>query len=262
VTTIAADPLRSAPRTTARWGVGFAIALALHGGLTLLLISRTIGVKPAGAPAAAVMIDLPPPPPEPPKPAPEPAVLPPLQPLPLPEPLPPEPEFKVPEPPPSPAPKPEVVLPPKPRPKPKARPHPIERPPEVQPKPQPPAVSPPAPAAPAPAPAPVASPAMVAAARQSWQSQLAGRLERYKRYPRPAQEQRQQGVVYLHFALDRQGNVLSSRIERGSGHAMLDEEALALLQRAQPLPSPPPEISGTRIELVVPIRFALRSDGW
>jgi len=57
--------------------------------------------------------------------------------------------------------------------------------------------------------------------------------------------------------MDRAGRVLASRIERSSGRALLDREALAMLARAQPLPAPPPEISGATIELTTPVEFFL-----
>jgi TonB family protein len=40
---------------------------------------------------------------------------------------------------------------------------------------------------------------------------------------------------------------------------LLDEEALALIRRAQPFPPwPPREIRGEKVELTVPIRFNLK----
>jgi len=83
-------------------------------------------------------------------------------------------------------------------------------------------------------------------------------IEKYKRYPRVAQEQRQQGVVYLRFAMDRHGRVTSSQINKSSGFELLDDEVLELIQRAQPLPAPPPEVPGDPISLVVPVAFLLR----
>jgi protein TonB len=65
-------------------------------------------------------------------------------------------------------------------------------------------------------------------------------------------------VTYVRFILDRAGIVLRSAIERGSGHVLLDEEALALIERAQPLPAPPAEIAQDKLELVVPLQFRLR----
>ncbi len=57
--------------------------------------------------------------------------------------------------------------------------------------------------------------------------------------------------------MDRDGHVLSAKIEKSSGFNLLDKEALTLMQRAQPLPRPPPEIQGEHLELVVPIQFFL-----
>ena len=62
----------------------------------------------------------------------------------------------------------------------------------------------------------------------------------------------------LHFAMDRHGHVLSARIQRGSGHTLLDKEALALVRRAEPLPSPPDSVAGV---LTVPIEFYMEQEG-
>ena len=97
--------------------------------------------------------------------------------------------------------------------------------------------------------------------RATWQAQLLSWLERHKRYPRVAQEQRQQGVASLRFALDRQGRILSFRLDKSSGFTLLDEEVLELIQRAQPVPAPPPEIPGDRIEVLVPVAFSLKRAG-
>lgn len=92
----------------------------------------------------------------------------------------------------------------------------------------------------------------------NWQGLLLARLEKFKHYPRLCQLQRQEGVVHLSFAMDREGKVLSFRIERSSGVELLDEEVLALIQRAEPLPAPPPEVPGDPVRLTVPVKFFLR----
>jgi periplasmic protein TonB len=92
----------------------------------------------------------------------------------------------------------------------------------------------------------------------TWKTQVVALLERNKRYPESAQSRRQEGVAQIFFSLDRQGRVIDSRVVRSSGASALDEEALALLRRAQPFPPPPPELSGQRVDLTVPIRFNLK----
>ena len=98
-----------------------------------------------------------------------------------------------------------------------------------------------------------------AKALQSWQKQIVALLERNKRYPAAAQARRQQGVAQVSFSLDRQGRVVESRLMRSSGATLLDEEALALIRRAQPFPPwPARELRGEKVELTVPIRFNLK----
>ena len=83
-------------------------------------------------------------------------------------------------------------------------------------------------------------------------------LERSKRYPSEARARGEQGVAQLAFSIDRHGGVHHARIVRSSGSSLLDEATLALIERAQPLPPPPPEIAGAEIAIVVPIRYNIR----
>nr|WP_255691797.1 TonB family protein [Luteimonas sp. XNQY3] len=93
---------------------------------------------------------------------------------------------------------------------------------------------------------------------QTWENRLLTHLEHHKRYPSAAQRRRQEDVVYLRFTMDRSGNVLQWTIWRSRGHALLDAEVNALIQRAAPLPPPPPEMSGNTVEMIVPVEFFLR----
>ena len=68
----------------------------------------------------------------------------------------------------------------------------------------------------------------------------------------------QQGTALLYFVMDQQGHVLRYDLHRSSGFALLDREATALIERAQPLPTPPPSYQQARMEIVVPIQFSLR----
>ncbi len=113
-------------------------------------------------------------------------------------------------------------------------------------------------AAPKPAPAaPLPQPSSTGV--ETWEGKLLAALQRHRRYPSNARSRHQQGVPYIRFIIDREGKVLSSSLERSSGFPDLDQEAIALPKRAQPLPKPPAERLGATLELVVPVEFFLRS---
>lgn len=88
-----------------------------------------------------------------------------------------------------------------------------------------------------------------------WQARVASHLERRKRYPTAARRQRQEGTAHVRFTIDGSGNVQSVSLTRSSGVPALDEEVVALVRRASPVPAPPPGVSRT---IVVPIRFNVR----
>jgi periplasmic protein TonB len=91
-----------------------------------------------------------------------------------------------------------------------------------------------------------------------WQSALAAHLERFKHYPTAARARREQGIARVAFTIDHEGHLLSSRIVQSSGSPLLDEETLALLARAQPMPKPPGSAPDSALSFIVPVRFNIR----
>ena len=91
-----------------------------------------------------------------------------------------------------------------------------------------------------------------AASRASWRGTLLAHLNRYKRFPGGANP----GTVQVAFSIDRSGRVLSARLVGGSGDAILDEEAVAMIRRASPVPAPPEGLGGGSIALSVPVKFS------
>ncbi|HEY1311467.1 MAG TPA: TonB family protein [Pseudolabrys sp.] len=92
----------------------------------------------------------------------------------------------------------------------------------------------------------------------NWKSELVARLERAKRYPSEAQARGEQGVAQLAFSVDRRGGVHNVHIAHSSGSSSLDSATLELVDRAAPLPPPPPEVAGAQIAISVPIRYNIR----
>ena len=90
-----------------------------------------------------------------------------------------------------------------------------------------------------------------------WQQQLRHHLQDRMQYPRAARLRQQQGVAELMFELDGEGRLLTLALARSSGFELLDQEALALVRRAAPLPVPPAAAQGESWQIRVPIRFQL-----
>ncbi len=95
-------------------------------------------------------------------------------------------------------------------------------------------------------------------AMATWQSQILGRLEHFKQYSRDAQRRRLFGTVQVQFQVNRQGQVLAVAVVQGSGHDLLDDEAVATVRRASPLPPPPPEFLGDPVTVTTPVEFTLQ----
>jgi periplasmic protein TonB len=103
------------------------------------------------------------------------------------------------------------------------------------------------------APAPGQDEERAAVVLATWERALSARLERFKRYPPQAAGAR--GVASVVFQIDRRGHVLRSRIVQSSGSSALDEDALAMLKRADPLPAPPDAFPDTQLSFTIPIRY-------
>ncbi len=275
----------------ARWTLAVAVVVGAHGVAGWMLVTWQRAEAAMGAPPAAVMIELAPLPvapeappqevapgpemveaqPEPEPPPPEPVVEPlPVEPPPEPPPEPvvqPEPEIKIPELPSLPDAAAVLAPPPPPPPPPPARPKSAERkpppkkvverrkpinpekPPAERTTAQPRALAPVAPTAAAPA---EGAATASAASRANWRGTLVAHLNRFKRFPGGANP----GTVQVAFSIDRAGRVLSARLVGASGDALLDEEALAMIRRASPVPAPPEGLGGGSISLSVPVKFS------
>jgi periplasmic protein TonB len=93
-------------------------------------------------------------------------------------------------------------------------------------------------------------------ARSSWNAQIAAQLERYKRPP--PEDPYASGIAILAFSVDADGGVHNAHILRSSGSNVIDRETLSLVQRARPMPPPPPEIPDSARTFSVPVRYNSR----
>jgi protein TonB len=194
---------------------------------------------------------------EPPK-QPVPAQAPPARPEPEPEPdpepepvreHPPEPDEK-----PAPLPPEEPVVAETPPPLPKRDPDPKpepERPPQEHAK--PPEPVPPPPSAPSAAARGIGRGRSDSDARYS--AQVVAHLGRHQRYPSDARIRRIEGTVAVTFEVDGTGRVSFVKLDKSSGVAVLDAEAVAMVRRASPFPPPP---DGQPKAFAAPVSFSLQ----
>ncbi len=89
-------------------------------------------------------------------------------------------------------------------------------------------------------------------------SRLSRHLGRFYEYPRRARRLGQEGTPVLVFSFNRQGRLLSYQLANASGHALLDDAALAMLKQAEPLPKVPADMTGRSFSYALPVRFQLR----
>jgi protein TonB len=81
---------------------------------------------------------------------------------------------------------------------------------------------------------------------------------RYYNFPASARAKHQEGTVVVTFTITRQGRLTARNISKSSGYAELDGEALATLQRAQPYPPPPQDLTQQQFVFTLPMRYNIR----
>ena len=82
--------------------------------------------------------------------------------------------------------------------------------------------------------------------------QLISAAQRYKRYPRVAMDNNWEGDVLVRMVIDASGMISSVNVKAGSGHEVLDQQALEMFKRAKPLVPIPSALRGK--ELIIELR--------
>lgn len=92
----------------------------------------------------------------------------------------------------------------------------------------------------------------------SYRRQLAALLNRPREYPPIAALRGWEGEVRLLVKIARKGSLLAVSLDRSSGFAVLDQHALAVLERQLDFPPLPERWEGSEIQVVVPIHYKLK----
>ena len=135
-----------------------------------------------------------------------------------------------------------------------------------------PAVAEPAPAAAQPAQVAAVAPAVTAAPAERkaapaaldailvdrYRSAVMGAANRYKRYPRIAQENNWQGRVEVTLRVRANGSIASLDIKKSAGYEALDRQALDMIREANSRTPLPEVLRGREFAIDIPVVFSLR----
>jgi len=94
-------------------------------------------------------------------------------------------------------------------------------------------------------------------ALDAYSNQLGRAIAKHKSYPKIAQRRGWQGTVILAIKVDGNGQVLSASVSKSSGHNALDKQALKMVEKASPFPTPPSALRGDDFTISVPVAFKL-----
>ncbi|KFB09815.1 TonB family protein [Nitratireductor basaltis] len=93
------------------------------------------------------------------------------------------------------------------------------------------------------------------AAVSNYPGKVASRLRRALKYPREARRQKLRGEVRVSFTVNRNGGVSGIRVVRSSGSSILDQAAIATVQRAAPFPRIPAQAGRNSWPFTIPLAF-------
>ena len=92
-----------------------------------------------------------------------------------------------------------------------------------------------------------------------WMAAVTGRVRQFFYYPPAALARRTTGVVTIRFGVRRNGQIDRLEIGKSSGDDGLDQAALDILRKAQPLPPIPARMQRERVDGELPVNFGVRN---
>ena len=92
---------------------------------------------------------------------------------------------------------------------------------------------------------------------ESYGALLTRHISAFKKYPRIAQRRIWEGDILLELTLNKNSKILNIKVINESKHEVLNKEAVAMIERAQPLPKAN-NIKSETFKVFVPVVFKLR----
>lgn len=107
-----------------------------------------------------------------------------------------------------------------------------------------------------------ASPGQFAGAQEAHEiryvDQVRAVIESHRIYPGTARRRKLEGMAVIQIRVNRTGHILDHHFVQSTGHHILDQAVLDMVQASDPLPAIPPEIDKTVISIKIPVGFQLK----
>lgn len=92
----------------------------------------------------------------------------------------------------------------------------------------------------------------------SWQRSVAKTVAQKQVYPRSALRREIEGQARVQVTVGRSGEITSFEILQETGHQVLDREVPKLMERIDPLPTPPSDVSDDNLTFILPLSWVLQ----
>ena len=96
-----------------------------------------------------------------------------------------------------------------------------------------------------------------AAMRREYLVALVKAAKRYMRYPAQARERGWEGRVEVRLVIDAKGSIKSAIVKSSSRYRILDDQALEMVKKGQPLLQIPAALRGREFSVDIPVTFEL-----
>ena len=104
----------------------------------------------------------------------------------------------------------------------------------------------------------IASQGAMAGDLRSWQRSIAKAVASKQVYPRSALRREIEGSAKVRVTVDRSGKIASFEMIQATGHDELDREVPKLMNRIDPLPAPPADVSEDQLTFVLLLSWVLQ----
>lgn len=108
-----------------------------------------------------------------------------------------------------------------------------------------------------PPPPPAPSQAEIDNATGRYGNALWSAISKHKKYPKIAQMRGWQGETIIELELDGTGKLKSKKVVQSSGYEVLDKQALEMVEKALPFPTPPEALRNSNFTITVSVPFKL-----